>query len=260
MCRRFSVGFCAFILFSACSRTTPPVEVGPISASDQCDAIPPYSVDASASEIQCGRDYHYRIEADELLGLSGFNENEQETGVPASSVCCETCALVGNAQPACQERCKYDLCERAQADHIRIARALDVGACQNLVTCGFSMDFCMSTDSLHPQFLVFLDSDKNTSIAVQADCSAYVVESARPDGLFEYIEELDGVPGSQAHGPGSGTDVVQFCIELAGGVMDLPGTGAGGGEGGVPNGADSTGGSSGGDVPLRIPCGPFAPG
>jgi len=128
----------------------------------------------------------------------------------------------------------------------------------------------MSTNALHPQTLDFLGVNDDTFIAFRAECNASVTEPAREDGLFEYLEGLDGVPGSQTHGPGTGTDVVQYCIDLAEDMLDLSGTDESSGATGVTSkgglatgdgagdGADSTGGSGGGKRSPRIPCGPFA--
>jgi hypothetical protein len=178
-----------------------------------------------------------------------IEEGESVEGIP---VCCEVCALEGTADAACTSVCKRGLCERARDDHMAAAYMLG-GACNPAVTdCGFHFENCMLFDALHPQLIDKVDNADDLLYGLSVDCNASAVNAARPDGLFKYLELLDGIPGAVGD-LGEVEDVVGYCQDAA------QGDGTDGGAGDLDGGGDTGGGSP--PPPPRglpVPCGPYA--
>lgn len=229
-----------------------------ISSHDACGSAPPYSVDASASEIQClVEEYLYVNYADEETTI-----DEAGANVPGSPVCCEICARNGSADDACQERCKVDLCERAYDEHYAIGQAL--GTCRGS-TCGFSLEACMDTSLLHVQILdIIVDlAPVLVPYGLQTYCSAVATDPARPDGLFRYLEGLDSIPGARGS-LAEVDDVVGYCedrsVSTAG--DEAPAATTSGANEGIDSsgtGTDTSGAAHPSEPPRRPrACGPWA--
>ncbi len=111
--------------------------------------------------------------------------------------------------------------------------------------------------------------------ALEANCNAVSLDSARSDGLFKYLEGLDGVPGSSGS-IAEVTDVVQWCLDIseeatngggsdAAGAADAGVTSADGGSSSQETSTDSTEASGSGETtdgaeipPQPSACGPSA--
>lgn len=131
----------------------------------------------------------------------------------------------------------------------------------------------MAVSGFSAQTFDFAGSSFDLTYFLDAACYASATNPTRPDGLFAYLEELEGVPGGGAEL--EDVDVVEYCVD-AHDTEGLPGDGDGGGGGGYETrstdteAADSTGGSdssdgtgsdSGSPPPApEVPdaCGPFA--
>jgi hypothetical protein len=236
------------------------------SQHDRCTGAPPLAVDASASEIQCRvDDYVFSTNADEATPIA-----EQGTNVPGSPICCEVCAVEGTADDVCESTCKHELCSRARDIHVMVGQRLSGFDVCGLVDCGFSFEACIDTNLLHIQAIV-TNQNPTQFYGLQASCHAGADEPARADGLFTYLEELDGVPGASGS-LGNVQDVVAYCLDAqAGGATDMPPestTLVGTSTPPLDDGADSTGGTGvatdtgeapdPGRVPTPVPCGPYA--
>ena len=198
-----------------------------------------------------------RLEHYAALALSPavLDEKANEPGDP---ICCEVCAQQGTADQACDAVCNWLACDRARDEHVAMAN--DLGTCV-FSDCGFDFEFCMSVEGLHPQ-LIIIGEEFVGSYALEAHCNAHAMDPARPDGLFEYLEQLDGVPSARGS-TADVTDVVQWCLDRLAGSTGEGGTGViSGGE--VGSGADTTaggmgaGGSDGGPPSPPPRCGPWA--
>jgi len=245
-------------------------EAGPsvgldFSKHDRCTGASPQDVDASASEIQCRTTYIFSTTVDEAMPIS-----EEGMNVLGEPTCCEVCTLSDTADDACKATCKYELCSRAKDAHIMVGQQLSGLSGCGLVDCGFDFDTCMTTNALHVQSI-------NTGeglpefYGLQASCFAHADDSTRADGLFAYLEDLDGIPGASGS-LADVEDVVAYCLDLhasgATGPAEDP-TAGGGSTPPLDDGADSTGGLGGstdtsGEAPspgrgtTPAPCGPYA--
>lgn len=240
------------LLAGACGEGLPDVPID-LANHDRCEtSIPPYVVDASASEIQClVEDYTYFNTADATHGISEMGAN-----VPGPPACCEVCAREDTADDACKSVCKYELCERAQDEHYAVAE--DLGTCVGSA-CGFDFETCMNTHRLHVQQIDLLEEDDfgDPTYGLRTQCRASATDPARPDGLFRYLEGLGTIPGAGG-GLANVEDVVGYCQDHQSSVT--------GGESpsstslaGDTTGADSgTGGDPSEPPPLPPPCGPYA--
>jgi len=230
------------LVLYGCGEGLPSVPGLDISPHDRCTGAPPRDVDASASEIQCLVDnYLFSTDADAAMEMP-----EQGTNVPGSPICCEVCAVKDTADDICEETCKYELCSRARDSHIMAGQELN-GALCGPSDCGFSFEGCMDTNLLHVQGIDIIGEDLDLFYAIQASCHAHADDSARDDGLFTYLEDLDGVPG--AHGElGNDHDVVAYCLDLrASSATGMPQDPTAAGESSPPppdDAADSTGGGT----------------
>lgn len=246
------VGSFGALLLGGCFEPLPPVSID-AAEHDLCSAVLPHVVDASAAEIQClVEDYVY---------VSYGAEEEQGIDVPGPPVCCEVCATKGIADEACEVSCKQGLCERAYDEHYTVGQEL--GGCVP-PDCGFSFTTCMDTNQLHIQKLDLADGNDadDPLYALRAKCDASAADPARADGLFEYLEGLDAIPGARGE-LANVEDVVGYCQAEPLGATDdappvttLPGDDAG---------ADSSGTADGGpgadppEPPSRPqPCGSYA--
>lgn len=192
------------LLLSGCFEPVPPVSLD-AGEHDACSAVLPHIVDASASEIQClVEDYEYVSYA-----VAGETVDEQGFNVPGPPVCCEVCATKGSADQACDVACKRGLCERAYDEHYAVGQDLDGCAPPD---CGFNFTACMDTNQLHIQWidLLLTDAANDPPYALQAKCDAVAADPVRADGLFEYLEDLDGIPGARGE-LANVEDVVGYC-------------------------------------------------
>ena len=246
-------------------------EAGPsvgldFSKHDRCTGAPPQDVDASASEIQCRVEYDFVIN-DADSGLPVMSEHGMN--VPGTPICCEVCAVKDRADDVCESTCKYDLCSRAQDSHIAIAE--DLAPENDCLTtgCGFGFQTCMDTDLLHVQAITFPVEFNQLPIfySMQASCDAHAENAARADGLFAYLEDLDGIPG--AHGDLANVDdIVAYCLDqqAAHATGEPPDPMTGSSTFPPSDGADSTGAGPAGTtgdppdpgLPTPAPCGPWA--
>lgn len=250
------------LLAVACGEPLPPVQLD-LAAHDRCADAVPYTVDASASEIQClVEEYVYLNYAPVHFNEPGNIIVEEGFGVPGPPVCCEVCATKEAADHACRDMCRFSLCERARDDHLAVGHAL--GLCES-IDCGFSFELCMGLHVLHLQTIDLINIDTvDVYYGLRTSCSAASSDPARPDGLFRYLEGLDSIPGARG-GLASIEDVVGYCVGPDGDATD--GGPPHGGVSAGDAGADSTDGQesgSGGDPPEAgppsrpPPCGPHA--
>lgn len=212
--------------------------------------MPPYVVDASASEIQCLVEEYtyitYAVEAD------GFTETG--TNVPGLPACCEVCARKGTADDACKSLCKYELCERAQDEHY--AAGQDLGMCAP-PDCGFNLTLCLEEDQLHAQRIDLAATDvfHDPWYALRTDCDAVAADLVRPDGLFRYLEGLGAIPGAGG-GLADVEDVVEYCQdrppEVTGGASGTESTGIGASDTSSGDGQQTE------PPPRPRACGPYA--
>ncbi|MEX1366492.1 MAG: hypothetical protein AB1Z98_25435, partial [Nannocystaceae bacterium] len=169
------------------------------------------------------------------------------------------CAKKGTADQACDAMCNWLACDRARDDHLNMGNQL--GICE-LPNCGFDFDLCVAFSGPHVQWINVVDGlfgGQDDFYILEADCSAHSVDPSRPDGLFDYLDALDGVPNARGS-TAQVTDVVQWCIDKV-----AEGTGGGhSGTAGPPvgdgGGADTTAGSDPPPPPPPLPerCGPWA--
>lgn len=248
-----------FLLAIGCGQD-PPIIPLDTSAHNVCSESVPHAVDASASEIQClVENYVFSTEAD-------TNEPIQEQGanVPGLPVCCEVCATQDTADDACSAMCNYQLCDRARDAHV--AAGWSLGFCSPS-DCGFDFDTCVQVGALHTQVIDLIDpGDSDVFYTLQSLCHATSVSPARPDGLFEYIESLQGIPGAGGM-LADVEDVVGYCLGSPGGQTGGTLSADGSSAPGTNSGADSTGEEpqdptvgtpSNPDLPEPLPCGPYA--
>jgi hypothetical protein len=247
------------LVLLGCGEGLPPIVGLDFSSHDRCTGTPPGDVDASASEIQCRvDDYVFST-----LYNGVYVDMEQEMDVPGTPICCEVCAVADTADDVCESTCKYEMCSRARDAHVSVAQDLsDLSTC-TVSDCGFDFEFCMDTNSLHVQAIVTEAAPQ--LYALEASCHAHAENTARDDGLFTYLEQLNGVPGATGDLADVG-DVVAYCLDLQ--ASDPTGTPTVTGESSSPldDGADSTGGTGGnadtGNIPSGdsppVPCGPHA--
>jgi hypothetical protein len=171
-------------------------------------------------------------------------EMEQGTDVPGSPICCEVCAVDDTADDVCETTCKHDLCSRARDSHVSAGLDLAGIAGCGVTDCGFGFESCMSTNLLHPQSIIA--GDFALFYALQASCHAHADEAARLDGLFTYLENLDGIPGASRE-LDDVQDVVGYCLDLqatvATGMPPDPSSTAGTSTP-FDDGADSSGGGT----------------
>lgn len=240
---RATLAATATLLAGACGEGLPDVPID-LANHDRCEtSVPPYVVDASASEIQClVEDYTYITYAVEATGFTETGMN-----VPGPPACCEVCARKDTADDACKSMCKHELCERAQDEHYVVGD--DLGTCENL-RCGFDFEACMNTSALHVQWIDIINDTgmQDVSYGLRTKCRADATDPARPDGLFRYLEGLGAIPGAGG-GLASVEDVVGYCQERGNDTdVELPpdssGTGA---SGSLPD-----------PPPRPRPCGPYA--
>lgn len=236
----------------------PDIEVTTIGHHDKCSSEPfPYSVDASSSEIQCLIvDHKVELTATEIDPPTGMHIIIDEPGDP---ICCEVCAKKGTADQACEDMCNWQACDRARDDHKTIGEQL--GFC-TLPTCGFDFELCMQSDNPHLQAMTFIDETFHIYL-LEARCEALAMDPARPDGLFEYIEELDGIPNAGGM-LADITDVANWCISVAEadtsasatGNISISATAGGDGMGVDTTAGDTEGGDASPGEP--VPCGHWA--
>jgi len=176
----------------ACGEGLPEIQVdGAVSASDECSSEAfPYSVDASSSEIQCFiEDSIVSISEGMVAPPMPLDVIMNQQGDP---ICCEVCAEKDTADQACDAMCNWLACDQARDDHIWMANELGICAFSD---CGFDFDSCMVFSALHPQ-LIILQGVFVDAYLLEADCNASAMDPARPDGLFEYLEDLNGIPNA----------------------------------------------------------------
>lgn len=247
------------LLGLACGEPLPTIPLDP-SAHDACSESLPYTVDASSSEIQCFIENYVTTISGGLIVPS--TPTEVITNQPGDPICCEVCANKGTADQACDAMCNWQACDRARDDHIDMGNLL--GVCDP-PDCGFDFESCMAYGGLHSQWINVVDGlqgGQDDFYALQVDCEAHAVDSARPDGLFTYLEELDGVPNAGGK-TAEVTDVVEWCSEKssASGGADNNAT-----WNSTSNNADGTGEGTTTDAPsdgadasaLPERCGPWA--
>lgn len=242
---RATLAATAILLAGACGEGLPDVPID-LANHDRCEtSMPPYVVDASASEIQClVEEYTYITYAVEATGFT-----ETGTNVPGPPACCEVCARKDTAADACKSMCKHQLCERAQDEHYVAGE--DLGTCADL-RCGFNFEACMNTNALHVQWIDLFNGGPamvaDVSYGLRTRCRADATDPARADGLFRYLEGLGAVPGAGG-GLANVEDVVGYC-QARGNDTDVE----------LPSDSSGTGGSD----PLPDPpprprsCGPYA--
>jgi hypothetical protein len=207
------------LLAGACGEGLPDVPLD-IANHDRCStSVPPYVVDATASEIQC------LVESYTYVTYANENETimEEAMNVPGTPVCCEVCARKGTADDACGAMCKHDLCTRAYDDHYAAGQAL--GVC-NLPSCGFDLTTCLEEHKLHSQHIDLAATDifEDPWYGLRTDCDATAADPVRFDGLFRYLEGLGAIPGAGG-GLANVEDVVEYCQDRSPNVTgDAPST------------------------------------
>ena len=223
----------AALMLSCGGEGLPEISVD-IGAHNTCSGSIPYTVDGSASEIQCFIDDH-------IVSITGgamvpVMLLEMSTNEPGDPVCCEVCATKQTADQACHDMCNWLACDRARDEHFELGS--DLGFCEP-PSCGFDFEACISNSNLHFQWIDFADDD-GILYGLKADCNAHASDPARPDGLFTYLEGLDGVPNSRG-ATAEVTDVAEWCSDRN--------SASDGGEAATANAATTTLTSTGGPSP-----------